>query len=177
MSQDHLHQADRDYSAANEPNEELLMQQLESAMLLADMFQGRRRVGPDGRGIRYITSDHTITYDELMPNTTPYSGSPPDVDLSPRGQTMLRPGTEEKPAHMLADEYDKRLAQTMAAFRNEPSDTGSVEIAILNGAIGVIREWVRRLRETGVGDTEVGTHACNSIDLGLVGLAKLAGKE
>lgn len=150
MSQDHLHPADRDYSAANEPNEELLMQQLESAMLLADMFQGRRRVGPDGRGITFAR---------------------PSEDYS----HLAAPNPYVPPQKVI--DYDTKLEETMAAFRNEPSDMGAVEIAILNGAIGVIREWVRRLRETGVGDSEVGTHACNSIDLGLVGLAKLAGKE
>jgi len=169
VSQDHLHQADRDYSAANEPNEDLLMQQLESAMLLADMFQGRRGVRPDGRGLRSVTPgfpSESALYVQVQPET-PYSYQMP----------IINPPPTHSASRISASEYDAKLEATMAAFRNEPSDMGSVEIAILNGAIGVIREWVRRLRETGVGDTEVGTYACNSIDLGLVGLAKLAGKE
>ncbi len=161
------HPADRDYSQWNLPDEAQLTENFESAMVLADMFNGRRGVGPDGRG---FFSRHQ---DPPMITQAPISDSPPP--RFQQGQTVLRPDTDV--VMMPSAEYVQKFDAAVKSMQTEPGELGAVDRALAEDCLTVIRDRVRRLRESGVGDTVVGTHACNSIDLGLVGIAKLMGAE
>lgn len=146
------HPADADYSAFNEPDVDALTEQLESAMLLADVMNGRRRVRPDGRGIPIPDKHET--------HITPHPSDP---------------GKRIWSAVTIPSDYNQKLDALMAAASAEPSQMSSADQQTIDNAIAIIGEHVRRLREGGTGQSDIGRHACNSIDLGLIGLAKLGG--
>lgn len=134
----------------NEPDEERLLAMLESAEHLAGLAlasTGRRRVGPDGRGLDGGGESITVPW--------------PPAQIA----AMPPPAT-----NYTAAIFDQALAKAL----REPGSLSAADQIVVAGSLEVITDRVRRLRELVAAQTNaVLGHALNSIELGLIGLAKV----
>lgn len=149
------HPADADYLSQNLPNETDLDAMMESALALADVMQGRRRVASDGRGI------------PLMIAMDPGSDRPVVSAREGRPRRIIEP---------LEPTRQARYAQAMAAAAEGSATLTAEQRAEIYTARVVVESIVKDLRELEVDDPVFG-HALNTLDLGVVGLARVAGKE
>ena len=144
------HPADADYLSQNLPNETELDAMMESALALADVMQGRRRVASDGRGVPVVGGEEMYVLADVTPVKRP---------------AVLRPAYE--PAV---------LREAMEAAGDREPSVGPVEATLVRYAASVIAEQVTRLRAIRI-ENPILSHALNTLDLGVVGLARVAGKE
>lgn len=135
------HPADADYLSQNLPNEADLDAMMESALVLADTLQGRRRVDAEGRGVPVVAVD------------------PGPVQFSP----------PQPPAR-----YPQVFAEEMRAALARPRRVAPDEAVLIQTHGDAIAREVTALRGLSVDDPVFG-HALNSVDLGLIGLARVVG--
>lgn len=132
-----------------------------SAMLLARWVDGGWEREPGRRwhpAPRLETPQIDMAFD---PRRVVSVAGPPTIVPMPR---IAPPPVTRNP--LLID-------RTIAAAAAEPPQVGPAEGAVIASGLEVIREWVRRIAETAAMDNDIVKHALASIELGVVGLAKV----
>ena len=155
------HPADADYLDQNLPNEAELDAMMESALALADVMQGRRRVDAEGRGVPL-----RVAIDDGF--------DPPVVVLDRQEMVISREGTVMRP-HRPGFNPDA-MREALASAGSGSGDLSAGDRVVIQGVMLKIQDYTRQLRDLGIGDPVFG-HALNTLDLGVVGLARVAGKE
>lgn len=145
-----MHPADADYTMDNLPDEAVLMEMADSALALAAMMSGQQVQ----RRVRVSREDATI------------------------GPTMAEQylRRRQEPVVVPQSFYDAAvLDAAVDAATGEPGTATAAESATIASSLAVLREHASRLRGLAIAQDGVMVHALNSIDLGLIGLAKVMG--
>lgn len=175
------HAADADYSAQNLPDEDELIAMMESAVALAETLGGgRRRVDGEGRGLPRNTVHDSRAWEVPLRPMPPHDATS-HVRLA--WDPVVLSGMAPPPVVSIDDGFDPPsvavhdpavLPAALAKAAQEPPRVSAQQAQLLGTIIAEVRERVETVRWWEADDPILG-HALNSIELGLIGLAKVAG--